>query len=425
MSQLAAAKSHARPYRSTGKRTRTRSSSGVSGYVVTIEITRGKRHSLPRTTLWEHSDVHALGLPIQWALERTADGGIRVIDLCTPLDEVVKKAPHEFSRADLAEGAEIELPFEDGSTWNIQLKEMTRFPFVDKPAFTTALGLDSEKEQLRRFKKNLGATGLALSLILTIALLIPKPDPKEEELVPEQFTKIIMARPKKLQKPAAGSGAAQAPSITKAKDSQVAQAFRSKALSSAVKGLLKGGMTKLLAQSSAVTGAANSMHARSLFAQQGNVTSAPVTGMGEAKNVQVSATGTQTGQGVGYGKGQSAGVAGQGSAYVGLDLDGVAVEEGLSMDEVGAVIHKHMSEIRYCYESAMLRNPHTEGRLLVAFTINPGGHVASQKAQESSLGDPKLDDCILRRLARWDFPKPKGGSTVAVSYPFIFKPLSR
>jgi hypothetical protein len=31
------------------------------------------------------------------------------------------------------------------------------------------------------------------------------------------------------------------------------------------------------------------------------------------------------------------------------------------------------------------------------------------------------EDCIIRRIMRWRFPKPVGGD-VAVSYPFVFSP---
>jgi outer membrane biosynthesis protein TonB len=55
--------------------------------------------------------------------------------------------------------------------------------------------------------------------------------------------------------------------------------------------------------------------------------------------------------------------------------------------------------------------------------IGSNGMVKTTAVKQSTLPDPKLDDCILRRLAKWPFPQPKGGVEVSVSYPFIFKNL--
>jgi len=119
------------------------------------------------------------------------------------------------------------------------------------------------------------------------------------------------------------------------------------------------------------------------------------------------------------------GVAGQGNGWLSLNLTDALIDEGLSRDEVGRVIHGRISEIRYCYESSMLRKPDIEGKLIIDFTIASSGRVRSANVKESSVRDERLNECILKRLARWEFPKPKSGVEVAVSYPFIFKRLRR
>ena len=54
----------------------------------------------------------------------------------------------------------------------------------------------------------------------------------------------------------------------------------------------------------------------------------------------------------------------------------------------------------------MLRTPDIEGKLIVDFTIGGNGMVKSSEVKQSTLPDPRLDDCILRRLATWKFPLP-------------------
>lgn len=98
-------------------------------------------------------------------------------------------------------------------------------------------------------------------------------------------------------------------------------------------------------------------------------------------------------------------------------------EEGLSKREVFEVIQKHMSEIRNCYEKAILRKDNIEGKVLVGFGINATGSVTSASVKSSTVSDHFLDQCIVERLKHWAFPRPKGGTKVEVMYPFVFKRL--
>ncbi|MBI3535909.1 MAG: AgmX/PglI C-terminal domain-containing protein [Deltaproteobacteria bacterium] len=196
--------------------------------------------------------------------------------------------------------------------------------------------------------------------------------------------------------------------------------------------LLKGGMTKLLAQSDLVMGRNHANASKNFF--NSNLDSlkafAPSTGDRNYKQVQVASLGGEGfgdggGHGVGYLKGKYAQVSGHGKSFVTIDSGASDIEEGLTKDEVGEVIHKHLSEIRYCYESAMMKTPDLEGKLVIHFQIGGAGGVKTAAVKTSTLPDPRLDDCVLRRLVTWKFPTPKGGIDVAVSYPFIFKTLER
>lgn len=286
------------------------------------------------------------------------------------------------------------------------------------------------------FKKSLIASGGMLGAVLILALLWPK-KPKETELVPEQFTRIVMAKPKPMAelKPSAPAGAAgtvgQAEAPKKVQNTAVVQAFRAQALQSAVSGLLKGGMTSLLAQSDFVAGTAQSAQARKLLdSRNKNLhNAAPEAGTLNSHSVNIAAVGGQAGGGgngkaVGYGKGERASVKGQGQGQIAIDYDSADIAEGLTKDEVGAVIHRHLSEIRYCYESAMIRQADIEGKLMMNFTIGGTGAVKTAEVKQSTL-TAQLDDCILRRLMTWKFPQTKGGVDVTVTYPFIFKTLGR
>ncbi len=100
-------------------------------------------------------------------------------------------------------------------------------------------------------------------------------------------------------------------------------------------------------------------------------------------------------------------------------------EQGLLAEEVGAVIHKHLDEVRYCHDAAMVYQPNINGKLIVHFSVNAAGGVKNPSIASSTLNNDKLAQCIIGRLSKWKFPKPKGGGEVSIDYPFIFKMLGK
>jgi outer membrane biosynthesis protein TonB len=51
--------------------------------------------------------------------------------------------------------------------------------------------------------------------------------------------------------------------------------------------------------------------------------------------------------------------------------------------------------------------------------------VLQSSVLQSTTGNKELDTCVARHVRLWEFPKPKGGGSVVVSYPFIFKQSGR
>ncbi len=110
-----------------------------------------------------------------------------------------------------------------------------------------------------------------------------------------------------------------------------------------------------------------------------------------------------------------------GNAEVGILEEETIVEGGLDREIIARVIKSYLGQIRYCYERQLSANPDLYGKVLVRFTIGANGAVTSQTIGTSSLKNSMVEGCILRRVASWQFPTPKGGTHVLVSYPFLFK----
>jgi TonB family protein len=98
------------------------------------------------------------------------------------------------------------------------------------------------------------------------------------------------------------------------------------------------------------------------------------------------------------------------------------VNEGsLDRELVRKVIQDNKSQIRSCFERLLNQYPELNGKVQTQFTIGAQGQVLEAKVAQSTTGSQELDACVASRVRLWQFPKPKGGGTVVVSYPFIFK----
>ena len=97
----------------------------------------------------------------------------------------------------------------------------------------------------------------------------------------------------------------------------------------------------------------------------------------------------------------------------------VKVEGGMSREMVKRVIDQHLSDITFCYESALAGNPSIMGRVIFEWKILMNGRVGEVRIVASSINSHEIHDCIKRAIKTWQFPKPVGAEVV-VSYPFIF-----
>jgi outer membrane biosynthesis protein TonB len=94
---------------------------------------------------------------------------------------------------------------------------------------------------------------------------------------------------------------------------------------------------------------------------------------------------------------------------------------GLSREVINRVIQKHYSEIKYCYEKELSKNPELYGKVTVLFLIDGGGQVGEALVQQTTLSSDPVESCMINHVRRWAFPAPRGGGTVQVTYPYVFK----
>jgi TonB family protein len=125
----------------------------------------------------------------------------------------------------------------------------------------------------------------------------------------------------------------------------------------------------------------------------------------------------------GYGRGSGAGFGGRGKRKIRVRSGGKTVIRGaLDKDIIRRVVRQHINQVRHCYNQGLVRNPALRGRVAVQFTIGGTGKVPMAVVSETSVKDAKVGNCIAKAVRRWKFPKPAGGGTVMVTYPFVLNP---
>jgi outer membrane biosynthesis protein TonB/pSer/pThr/pTyr-binding forkhead associated (FHA) protein len=115
--------------------------------------------------------------------------------------------------------------------------------------------------------------------------------------------------------------------------------------------------------------------------------------------------------------------AGRSLGDIELPSEDATVGGGLSQGEVLRVIRANLTQIRHCYEQLLQRSPKAQGKITTSFVIGLNGRVRTASIKASSIRDSTMKGCVTSRIKRWKFDKPRGGSPVNVTYPFVFNPV--
>jgi TonB family protein len=129
------------------------------------------------------------------------------------------------------------------------------------------------------------------------------------------------------------------------------------------------------------------------------------------------------GNGSGYGRG-AGGLGGRRARAPDVIPGQATVRGSLDREIIRRIIRRHINEVKYCYEQELTQRPDLGGRILVRFTIAASGQVIASDLQNSTVGDARVERCIVAAVHRWEFPKPLDGGLLQVSYPFVLTPGS-
>jgi hypothetical protein len=126
--------------------------------------------------------------------------------------------------------------------------------------------------------------------------------------------------------------------------------------------------------------------------------------------------GAGTGEGYGVGGGRG-GMRGRTAAVPSVSIGQPQANGDLDKAIIRRYIKRNLQKIQYCYEKQLLAKPTLTGTVQSQFFITPNGTVQSSTA---SGVDNEVASCVAAVIKDIEFPKPKGGGSVQVNYPFIF-----
>ncbi len=98
----------------------------------------------------------------------------------------------------------------------------------------------------------------------------------------------------------------------------------------------------------------------------------------------------------------------------------VKLNGSLDKDTIRRIVRAHINEVRHCYQQGLARDPNLKGRVSIQFQIGGTGKVILAVPQSSNLKDGRVGQCVAKAVRRWKFPRPRGGGSTLVTYPFVF-----
>lgn len=91
-----------------------------------------------------------------------------------------------------------------------------------------------------------------------------------------------------------------------------------------------------------------------------------------------------------------------GSPLAGLNRKKPANGKTRTQKHIARVVNSHSRVIQDCYKQVLKHQPGLKGRMVVRIEVDTDGKVIHAEIVSSSLNNPKIEQCVLRRVRRWN-----------------------
>ena len=88
---------------------------------------------------------------------------------------------------------------------------------------------------------------------------------------------------------------------------------------------------------------------------------------------------------------------------------------------LGRTMNRHSERFESCGRDSVTVQTGAVQRVKLKFTVTPEGRASKAEVLGMSDPDPDLQHCLLKTLARIEFPRPKDGQSKPVLYPVTIR----
>lgn len=138
---------------------------------------------------------------------------------------------------------------------------------------------------------------------------------------------------------------------------------------------------------------------------------------------------------IGQGKGGGPGARGIGRRYSAFDaaqrwrqkskdvifIGRIKAFGSLGLDVARKAITSRKNELRNCYKNALKKTSYIRGQIKVFLIVQSKGKVLTARIQRTTMNSDPVENCIIKLIRPIQYPAPKGGGEVHITYTFYFK----
>lgn len=97
--------------------------------------------------------------------------------------------------------------------------------------------------------------------------------------------------------------------------------------------------------------------------------------------------------------------------------------DNLNESIIMAIVNKNRGSLKYCYERHLKASSSLEGKVVFKITIQNSGQVGKVESLSNKIAGSLFEECILKELKKWTFPKFRG-EPIVFEVPFVLTTIN-
>jgi TonB family protein len=87
-------------------------------------------------------------------------------------------------------------------------------------------------------------------------------------------------------------------------------------------------------------------------------------------------------------------------------------------ESIRSVVLAHEPDVRACYEATLAEGRDVQGEVVVSVVVTTDGIPDRARVKKSTLRDKQIEECVVRTVRRWWFPRPARPQPLELPFTF-------